>query len=336
MMSQTFTRWCLGVLLLLAASLGCTRVHAQGRSSDGAVEQGRKHFKRGVDYYRDGDLDGAFLEFKRAYSIAPNYRLLYNLGRVSSELRQYVEARRYVQRYLNEGGNEIDAARRLEAEALLSKLASRIATLKVSCNLDGADILIDDLPIGRSPLPGAVEVAAGSRRISAAIKGGPSVERVVEVVGGEKVTVVLELTSRSDGELPASAPRVARVKGTEASSGKSAGLNMTAVWLGVGAGALAVGAGVTAYLGYHDTSSYQAALKRKTTEKELDSLRDRAETKALIADILLGATAVTATITLVVALSGDDEASERQSDVGAAEGVRLTLGPQAVGVAGHF
>src|SRR5215510_7088656 len=120
----------LGCLLVLAGSSGLARA-----DDEHDVDAGRSHFKSGVDSYRDGDLTTALIEFKRAYAAAPNYRLLYNLGQVSHEMLDYTAAQRYFQQYLKEGAGEIEPARKQEVELVLAKIANRIASVVVSCNL---------------------------------------------------------------------------------------------------------------------------------------------------------------------------------------------------------
>src|SRR5262245_54716328 len=128
MTKRPLNSWFGVVCLLLAhSSFGATSALAQ-RSGPGAnlnkpaapnnSEAGRGHFDRGVDYYRDGNINAALIEFKRAYEAAPNYRVLFNLGQVANALNDYVEAQRYFQRYLQDGGAEIDAERRAEVNAL--------------------------------------------------------------------------------------------------------------------------------------------------------------------------------------------------------------------------
>src|SRR5262245_23071216 len=110
----------LGCVLSIAGSWQPSQARAEDADAQGDVDTGRSHFKNGVDYYRDGDLGAALIEFKRAYAAAPNYRLLYNLGQVSHELLDYTNAQAYFQRYLSEGGAEIEAARRQEVETALA------------------------------------------------------------------------------------------------------------------------------------------------------------------------------------------------------------------------
>jgi hypothetical protein len=90
-----------------------------------------------------------------------------------------------------------------------------------------------------------------------------------------------------------------------------------------------------AYLAATDSAKYQDALHRKTSARELDRIDERASTKALLADVLFGATAVTAVITVVVALQGGrkHEALPRREDTAH---VRLTVGPGSLRLRGGF
>lgn len=265
----------------------------------GNVEAGRNHFDRGVDYYRDGNINAALIEFKRAYAASPNYRVLYNLGQVANALNDYVEAQRYFQQYLDDGGSEIDPDRRAEVRAVVAKLAGRIARIRVECNVAGAQIFVDDVAVGTAPLREPLRVSAGTRKLSALSSGRPRVTRVVEAVGGEASTVSLELPP-----LPAkSAPAPAVVyRDREVKSATDPG---AALWLGIATGALAVGTGVMGFLAAQDGSKFHEALRSSNNATEIEHWHDRAATKALVTDILLGATAVTGAITLFVALRGD-------------------------------
>lgn len=320
----------LAYLATFAVATGPAPVRADTEPS-AEVEAGRSHFDRGVDYVHDGDLRAALIEFKRAYVASPNYRVLYNLGQVSNALREYTEAQRYFQRYLTDGAGEIDAARKREVEALLEKLAGRIANLVLNSNMAGAELFVDDVSVGKTPLTGPVPVSTGTHQISAAINGRSRITRVVEAAGGETLTVRMEFPAQTSETTPP-APRAA-----SDSSAKSTGPSPV-LWLAIGSGALAVGTGVMAYLAAQDAAEYHDALERSTTPSELEELDDSATTKAIATDILLGATIVATTITVIIALQG--KSSERAAT--AARGgddsgfARLTVGPGSVGVSGHF
>lgn len=305
MTKRTLNSWFGVVCLLLAhSSFGATTALAQRTSPSNSsankvaaannLEVGRGHFDRGVDYYRDGNINAALIEFKRAYEASPNYRVLYNLGQVANALNDYVEAQRYFQRYLQDGGAEIDAERRAEVNAMISKLGGRIASLTIACNVDGAQIFVDDEPVGTTPLVGALRVSAGTRRISAAVSGRPRSTRVIEAVGGERLSVDLEVQA---------APLTAAPNAVAGDASSDSGPSV-ALWLGIATGALAVGTGVVGVLAAQDGSKFHDALDRSSSANEINRLHDRAETKAILTDVLLGATAITGAVALYFAFSG--------------------------------
>ena len=312
------------IILVCVLYAGCvSRVQAQTDES-GDVEAGRSHFDRGVEYVEDGDLRGALIEFKRAYAISPNYRVLYNLGQVCNELREYTEAQRYLQRYLTDGAGEVEPARKREVEATLAKLNGRIANLVIATNLQGAELYVDNVSVGKSPLSEPIRVSVGTRIVSATISGRPRVSQVVEAAGGDTLAVRLEFTANAHDDVQHPAQR------SSAQSGAKSSGTGPALWLGIGTGALAVGAGVMAYLANQDASKYHDAVERKTTKRELDELDKRASTKALVTDILLGATVIAAATTLVFVLQSDDD---NTSDRARAE---LRVGPGSLQISGRY
>jgi hypothetical protein len=106
------------------------------------------------------------------------------------------------------------------------------------------------------------------------------------------------------------------------------------LWLGITAGALGIATGVMAYLAAKDASDYHDAVKTKTTAHELQTLDDRATTKALVTDILLGATVAATTVTLIVAATSGS--SDREHAASKSSNARLSVGPGALSLAGNF
>ncbi|MDD9970054.1 MAG: PEGA domain-containing protein, partial [Myxococcales bacterium] len=154
-----------------------------------AVGEARAHFRKGVDYYGDGDFASSLLEFERAYKLQPTYRLLFNMGQVAYEQRDYIAAEGYFSKYLVQGGDRIDRQRRDAVEADLRRLRGRIGRMRVRVDRAGARVFIDGKPVGRSPFRAPVRASAGRRSVRAELAGFASVDRSVEVVGGEEVEV---------------------------------------------------------------------------------------------------------------------------------------------------
>jgi tetratricopeptide (TPR) repeat protein len=77
------------------------------------TEEARQHFKAGVNLLNDPDgprYEEAYREFKAAYASSPSYKILGNLGLCAMKLERDGEAIEYYDRYLQEGGKEIDQA----------------------------------------------------------------------------------------------------------------------------------------------------------------------------------------------------------------------------------
>jgi tetratricopeptide (TPR) repeat protein len=270
-----------------------------------AISQAREHFQKGVAYYAEGDLTAALVEFQRAYALQPTYRLLYNLGQVSYELRDYAAAEQHFRDYLEQGGSEIAEARRSEVAAELEGLHGRVADLQLRTNLRGARFYVDDQAVGSAPLFNPIRVSAGRRRIRAESARYAPVSRVIDVVGGEALLIELAFAAPLDGARAASSRKF-----------------KPALWTGIATGALALGTAGMAYWAHSEDQAYADALQHRTTRSKLDSLADSTRSKALIADILLGTTLVGAALTTILLL-GDEHPKDRH-EPGAAT---LQLGP---------
>ncbi|MEY2930341.1 MAG: hypothetical protein RL033_1090, partial [Pseudomonadota bacterium] len=153
----------------------------------------RERRERAVKAYDDGSLEIALLEFRRAYELAPTFRLLFNLAMVSRELRDYAQATAYFERYLSEGGSEIPPARRTAVETALRELMANTILVRVHVNALGAEIFVDDHAVGRAPLSAPLRLNAGFRRISARAAGRLPDARAVQLAGGEAATIELVL-----------------------------------------------------------------------------------------------------------------------------------------------
>lgn len=246
----------------------------------------RAHFEQGVEFYAEGDYRAALIELQRAYELHRTYKLLYNLGQVAYELRDYAGSERYFRDYLAKGGTELSPERRREIKQELARLRSRVATLRVTTNQPDATLRVDDHVIVHPE--GEQRVSAGRRVLRAEKNGFSPVERVVDVTGGEELKVQLSFGP----------PLIAgAADGSESSAGKLP-------WVtGIMSGVLLVASGAVGWAAYQDVSSRDDALRQYTTRGELDSLGAQAHTKAIVADALLGAALVSAAVTVVVVLA---------------------------------
>ena len=153
------------------------------------VSQARAAFKRGIELYKERDFDAALVELKRAYALVPSIKILYDLGQVSYQRHDYAGALRYFRRYLTEGDGEIAPDRQREVAEDIGRLEMRFGRLEVQTLDEGAQVLVDDVVVGKTPLVTLIPVSSGARRISLVARTGEQRTRLVKVAGGEIVRV---------------------------------------------------------------------------------------------------------------------------------------------------
>jgi hypothetical protein len=320
-------RWrgALAILLLACA--------AQAQSGGTTREEALVRFQRGVTLYNEGDFRAALIEFKRAYEVAPNYRVLYNLGQSSMELQDYAAALRFFESYLAEGGKEIPADRRALAEGEVKKLQSRVARVTVTVNLDGAEVLIDDVLVGLSPLKEPVLVSAGRRKISAQRAGIPAMSRSVDLAGGDRLDVALELvaarpTTTATPLASSSAPPVIAVMPPPPPPERGLGAPF---WVSLGTtAALLGGTTLTGLLAVSAHSTFRDDLQaRGVSHDDVESARSRTKTLALVTDVLGGLTIVGAGLTTYFAVSAGPPRADQA-------GLQLRLAPSGLSLLGTF
>ncbi|WP_224370405.1 PEGA domain-containing protein [Hyalangium versicolor] len=318
------------VLVLLAVSLAAGNASAAGSKAPtkANMEEAQKRYERGRDLYEESDYRGALVEFQRAYELAPSFRLLYSIALVQYQLQDYASSMRSYQQYLQEGGNDIPAQRREEVQRELNKLRSRVATLTITTDRPGAEVSVDDVVVGTTPLQDPVIVSAGRRRITATLPGQPPVSRAIDVAGTDSVNVALAFGAPKETPAPvATAPREqAPVGVTEKAQPRGI------PWVAWGTtGALAVATGVTGVMAL----GAQSDLKKKrdtfgVSKEELADASQKTKRFGLMTDVLGGATLVAAGISTYLTLTRNpSEPAETTS-------LHLGVGPGSVGVAGTF
>src|SRR5580698_10681100 len=88
------------------------------------TKQASEHFDRGVAMYGEADYRAALVEFKKAYEIAPNAAVLYNLGQTYYQLQNYAEALGAFQQYLAQSGDS--PSHLAEVQAAINTLKARV------------------------------------------------------------------------------------------------------------------------------------------------------------------------------------------------------------------
>ena len=197
-----------------------------------AIAEARGHYKRGLEAYDAGRYDAALAEFLRADQLAPSYRILQSIGLVQVQLGDNAGAVTSFERYLAEGGAQVDAATRAKMEKQIAELRGHVASILVTTRVLGATITVDDVVAGTTPLAEPIVVNTGRRRIAASMHGYESETRVV--VCAEKDRIRALVRSRPPrGASPKRAPVRGGVVAT--STAPAAAARSAATFHGAGA-----------------------------------------------------------------------------------------------------
>lgn len=311
-----------------------------GARAQRAQKPAAEHFARAVSLFNEGDLRAALVEFQKAYELAPNPSVLYNIGQVHYQLQEYAAALKVLTRFLAEASPS--AANRMDAESTVETLRSRVGQIWIRTNVDGAELLVDDEVVGRSPLSTPVIVSVGRRRVVAQHAVGAPASRVVDVAGGETVTVKLDV--KLDLAAPAAAAGAAeRNVSLETPVDPRARRRTWRVVSWSITGALAAGALVSGLLALKASSDLETERDRfGATPARLADAADRSKTLALATDVLIGAAIVSSGISLYLQLTapeGPPRPTGRRD--GATPGeplarLRLSVSPTSVALAGRF
>lgn len=302
------------------------------------VDKARASFFRGVELYKEGSFEAALVEFQKAYQTSPSYRILYNIAQTQFELHDYAAAYQTLRDYSEQGGGELSAGRRADVDELFHKLEKRVAYLTLSCNLNDADLRVDDISVGKSPLASAIMVNAGPRKLSAVRAGYAVVTRVVSITGGEQATIRLELatptellTSKPMAALPPQSAVVpaplATVDATEASSVRSRRGLIASLTVATGC---AVATGVFGWRMLLAKRDFDREVAKTPYDRAaVDSARSRALTYQYLTDGFGAATLVAGGVALYLVFSDDGGAAQRKRGKGKQA---LRLAPSGTGL----
>jgi hypothetical protein len=184
-----------------------TAAPATGRADPAAdtdaVARARQHFRRGVQLYEEDDFRAALIEFNRAYQLAPNPAVLYNVGQSYYQLRDYAGALTTLERYLREAGAQIAGDRRAQVQAELQELRGRVAHVAVRSNVAGAELTIDDAPVDHALPHDPLLIGAGRHKLTTSKRGYIANTRIVDIAGGDDVDIRLDLVREGTREATA-------------------------------------------------------------------------------------------------------------------------------------
>ncbi len=215
------------LLALSPAAFHGTPAAAQPAKDDPVTEMARQRFQEGVKLYDQGRFEEARAAFLQAYALKKHPAVLLNLAQSELRSNHPVDAARHFSQYLRENPNA-NAAESKAAQEGLSSARARTARLDIRVNIQGADIVVDDELLGRSPLPEPIDTIGGTRKIEVKMPGYKPATVTANARVGKIETVNVTLESESGAPVPPPpSPAVQETTSDAPTPGKDEGVSIS-------------------------------------------------------------------------------------------------------------
>ena len=276
--------------LALAAVLAGSTGHAADapKQPDPAqLAEARKAFTAGVNQLQDPDgakYEEAMLQFRRVYQLIATWKVLGNIGLCAMKLERDGEAIEAYEKYLKEGGTQIDPDEKAQVERDLGTLKASVVMVHLvfpsgqgklideRVNSRGART-INEYPIVATTLD--IGMHPGHHTLTARLAAGES-RWEDDFAPGSKSEHKFTIAPAKGGD--------------QVPGGESVGRPIpTTVWVAGGVTvALAVGATVTGLAANSKRSSFNEINGQPGKQEEAQQLHDSAVSMALINTVLTG------------------------------------------------
>jgi hypothetical protein len=290
-------------LLCIALFLASPALAQEVEVSDDA----RRHFTAGVNFMQDPDgarYEEAYREFKAAYAASPSWKILGNLGIAAMKLERDAEAITAMEKYLEQGAEQLPADERAQFERDLSTLRASVVRVKLQSAPPGAVVTDERVPVQGAPITNRYSLEAGEfelgvrtghHRMTARLAGYEDAVWEFDAAPGADQTHVFEMKPRA---VPvAAAPGQSTLPPDRGVPTGYERPTPASVYVGLAAtGAFTAGAVVTGVLALGKKSDFDDA-NTGATPDEAEDLSSSTKSMNLVTDVLIGAAVVSAAVT---------------------------------------
>jgi hypothetical protein len=285
-------RWACVLGIAVHSSLAAAQLPPSGGTSIVVSPEARRHFNLGVAFIRDPDgarYDDAYREFAEAYRISPSWKILGNLALCALKIERNGEAIEAYERYVAEGGKEIDDVERTQVLKDVALLRASSGTVDVGISPATEATLTDQRSRSSGQVNNIYKIGAPGR-LSLVVQAGHHVF-TVSVAGKEQrweIDVVAggsaEHTFRAAEMKPAIAPAAPASSPAEGST--SSPLRTAGIVVGAVGGLSLLGGVVTGLMAKSKLSSVEGACVADHCPPAKKSDADAAESLATTTNVL--------------------------------------------------
>lgn len=217
---------------------------------DQATQKAEKHYEAGIGFVQGDKWAEAREEFRQAYEASAQPKYLAALIKAEIATGRDADATTHLVALLR-WKSQLDANTLAQAEEKLAELQKKVGRATITVNVPGAEVLIDGVVVGTSPMQGEVFVGSGQRTFQARKAGFVMAEQSLNVAAGSAPSVALELT-KAEARGP--------VGPVDSGNTEGGGPNKGVVYAGIAVTGALVAAGVGTAIG--------AAVAARNSEKD--------------------------------------------------------------------
>jgi hypothetical protein len=183
--------------ILVLSFLALALPAAAAEPGDSAKSKAQATLREGNAALEQGHAEEALAKFTEAYRLFPSPKIHYNIGQAHSLIPGH-EAQAYeaMLRFLIEA-KEADANLRAAAESLRAQLKSKVGMVTVVAEPADADVLIDDVNVGKTSREAVTVLGVGTHRLALKKDAVQSTAQTIRVMGGDSQEVRLQLVPPS-------------------------------------------------------------------------------------------------------------------------------------------
>lgn len=168
--------------------------------AEAVTAKARDLYAEGVKAFREQRWPEAYAAFMGAWALNKHYTIAGNLGVAELELGKTRDAAEHLAIYLRGLAQDAKSTKeeREKGARAFEQARAKVLALKVSANVEGADIRVDDRPVGTAPVVDPLFVEPGKHRLEVRAGDHFTERRDVEGKAGETHEITVTLTKIAD------------------------------------------------------------------------------------------------------------------------------------------
>lgn len=163
-------------------------------SGEEAAKLADAYFLRGKALLKEGNVKGAYKEYKASWDLKKTYDIAANLGNVELELGMPRDAAEHLAFSIRNAAVSVTPDRLEKIKKLLEQAKSMVGAVVVRVNVDGAEVFVDGESVGRSPVGEELYVNPGPRTFEARLPGHEGPKQTVDITRAGSRMISLTLT----------------------------------------------------------------------------------------------------------------------------------------------